>query len=84
MILDYSSTPSGVHVELPDSALLHRQYTEAFLFTKNNWGEPELASSPGTPDLMITFMYGQSKCLIKMKLDRTSTPNAQTPIHQFL
>ena len=32
-------------------------------------------------DLMINFLYGQSKCLIKMKFDRTFTPNARTPMY---
>ena len=36
------------------------------------------------PDLMINnyyFLYRKLKCLIKMKFDRTFTPNARTPMY---
>ena len=32
-------------------------------------------------DLMMKFLYGQSKCLIKVKFDRTFTSNARTPMY---
>ena len=32
-------------------------------------------------DLMINFLYGQSKYLIKVKFDQTFTPNARIPVY---